>query len=262
MGAARRNFVLTMTGSVAVGLGRPDKALGIRPMLSAAIGAQLTPLFQLGSAAEQLWLVAACTQEMPKPTPEPMVHALAVFGGATLRLGTGRLVVLTLESLDSIMTDLMIKPRFMRPKVAAQAVRDVQSPGHKAQRTARWARIMTKWLITRAGRAGVKWQFAEFGGVTGSESAGIVDILAVRKNHKVHNDEFRRGDLLDIVLIQTKGGTARKPSDSDIKRLIAVKEYHNARAVVLAEWKFRKGLQLSQLIGEGWQPIAASDIFR
>ncbi len=57
------------------------------------------------------------------------------------------------------------------------------SPGRKAQKTARWARIMTKWLITFGGGAKTKWKFVEFGGPTGSESRGIVDILAIRKDH-------------------------------------------------------------------------------
>jgi hypothetical protein len=68
---------------------------------------------------------------------------------------------------------------------------------------------MTKWLITKSGEAGVRWRFVQFGGVTGSESRGIVDILAIRKNHRTIRDGLKRGDLLDIVLIQVKGGSAR-----------------------------------------------------
>jgi len=47
------------------------------------------------------------------------------------------------------------------------------SPGRKAQRTAKWARIMTKVCITRYGTATVPWKFVEFGGLNGDESAGI-----------------------------------------------------------------------------------------
>jgi hypothetical protein len=52
------------------------------------------------------------------------------------------------------------------------------TPGEKAQYTAKWARTMTKWLITYTRRKGVRWNIVEFGGVTGSESRGIVDLLA------------------------------------------------------------------------------------
>ena len=31
------------------------------------------------------------------------------------------------------------------------------TPGHKAQHTAKWARTMTKWLVTYNRRKGVKW---------------------------------------------------------------------------------------------------------
>jgi len=52
------------------------------------------------------------------------------------------------------------------------------TPWKKAQYTAKWARTMTKWLITYTRRKGARWNIVEFGGVTGSESRGIVDLLA------------------------------------------------------------------------------------
>ena len=141
-------------------------------------------------------------------------------------------------------------------------MRDQLSAGKKAKDTARWARTMTKWLITKSGQADVRWRFVEFGGVTGSESRGIVDILAIRKNHRTTRDGLKRGDLLDIVLIQVKGGSAQRPSENDIDRLRAVKEYHHARTVVLAEWKKDRELKLSELVGQQWVARTPSEIFK
>ncbi len=139
---------------------------------------------------------------------------------------------------------------------------DDLTPGQKAQRTAKWARTMTKWLITKCGRANVRWQFVEFGGVTGSESYGIVDIVAIRKDYRTTKDGLKRGDLFDIVLVQTKGGRARRPLPDDVDRLIAVAEHHRARAVVLAEWKKGEDLNLYQLVGHNWEGANPVDIFK
>ena len=135
------------------------------------------------------------------------------------------------------------------------------SPGKKAQKTARWARIMTKWLITYSRSCGAKWNIIEFGGRTGSESKGIVDLIAIRKDHKKIQKGLKRGDLLDIIIIQVKGGKAKWPSCSDIDRLLKVAEHHRARAIVLAEWKKGKSPILYHLVNRIWQEIAPSDIF-
>jgi hypothetical protein len=42
---------------------------------------------------------------------------------------------------------------------------------------------MTKWLITRV-RAARGWEIVNFTGRQGAESRGIVDLLAIRKDHK------------------------------------------------------------------------------
>jgi hypothetical protein len=59
----------------------------------------------------------------------------------------------------------------------------------------------------------------DFVGPNGCESRGIVDLLAVRKNYAVHDGTLKRGDLLDIVLIQVKGGSASRPAQEDKGRL-------------------------------------------
>lgn len=135
------------------------------------------------------------------------------------------------------------------------------SPGRKAQRTARWARTMTKWLISWSNKRGVKWQLVEFGGTTGSESYGIVDILAIRKNHKELNTTGKRGDFFEIVLIQVKGGSSRLPSESDKERLRQVADHHKAKAVVLAEWKKKETLKLYILEEQNWVPVNPMEIF-
>lgn len=110
----------------------------------------------------------------------------------------------------------------------------------RAAEIARWAVTMSKVRI-RTVKARTKWQFVTFLGKTGAESAGIVDVLAVRKDHHNANGDLKRGDGLQIVLIQVKGGGARKPSPEDIKRLRAVARRYHAEQVLLATWK--KGKQ-------------------
>src|SRR5262245_868219 len=114
-----------------------------------------------------------------------------------------------------------------------------------AIRTARWTTIMTKWRIgfetrgRRLAKCGVKparrWQLVGFLGPVGRESAGIVDVMAIRKDHRTSNRKFKRGDLFEIILIQIKGGGAHRPKMEDIQRLRAVAKHYRARDVVLAE---------------------------
>ena len=70
---------------------------------------------------------------------------------------------------------------------------------------------MTKWLVTHSSKGGVKWKLVDFNGAKGQESKGIVDMIAIRKNHKAPEADFLRGDLFEIVLIQVKGGSAKAP---------------------------------------------------
>jgi hypothetical protein len=105
---------------------------------------------------------------------------------------------------------------------------------------------MTRWHIgfvtngKRMGSAKVKstrrWQLVGFPGPAGRESAGIVDLMAIRKYHSTMNGKFKRGDLFEIILIQIKGGGARWPNAEDIRRLRAVAQRYRAKDVILAEW--------------------------
>jgi hypothetical protein len=150
---------------------------------------------------------------------------------------------------------------------------DIQTPAEKAVKTkqkrktaaksintAKWARTMTKWLITHSSKEGVKWQPVHFGGKKGHESSGIVDLMAIRKDHKAPVTGSFRGDLFEIVLIQVKGGNAPFPSCSDVDRLMAVKEHHNAKHVVLSEWKLGKKPRFF-LLPDMDTPVAPTLIF-
>lgn len=103
---------------------------------------------------------------------------------------------------------------------------------------------MTRWAIRFAssgGRAGTsaskRWQFVGFAGPNGSESRGIVDLVAIRRDHLTTDKSFRIGDLFEIVFVQIKGGGAPWPTFDDVKRLRAVQRYYRGKAVVLASWK-------------------------
>lgn len=131
----------------------------------------------------------------------------------------------------------------------------------KASRTACWAKIMTKWLITRGQSGGPRWHVVNFLGPGNCESRGVVDLLAVRKDHGQRDGVVKRGDLFDLVLVQVKGGSAPPPTRDDVLRLRKVAKYHKARAIVLCEWKPRKCLQLFALRRSRWVPVEPKEIF-
>ena len=130
-----------------------------------------------------------------------------------------------------------------------------------AHRTSRWAKTMTKWLITKNCKNGAKWHVINFVGSANSESRGVVDLIAIRKDHHSCNSEIKIGDLFDIVLIQVKGGSAPFPTSSDIARLKKVAKYHRAKAIVLSEWKPKKRLQLYMLQRNKWIEASPNEIF-
>lgn len=106
----------------------------------------------------------------------------------------------------------------------------------KAALTARWAVTMTKVRIRRV-VSRTRWQLVTFYGKSGGESVGVVDMLAIRKDHSKPIGAAKRGDALQIILIQVKGGTAARPTLEDATRLRAVAERHGACDVLLATWK-------------------------
>jgi hypothetical protein len=106
----------------------------------------------------------------------------------------------------------------------------------KAARTARWAVTMTKVRIRQV-VSRTRWQLITFYGKSGAESVGVVDMLAIRKDHSAPVGATRRGDALQIILIQVKGGSAARPTWKDATRLRAVAKKHGACNVLLSTWK-------------------------
>ena len=80
----------------------------------------------------------------------------------------------------------------------------------KAGNTDRWSEILFRALAARVAK---RWRFISFRGVKGGEWRGVVDVLVVRKN-KSRSDHalLKSGDLLELVLVQMKGGSARMPT--------------------------------------------------
>jgi hypothetical protein len=113
---------------------------------------------------------------------------------------------------------------------------DWKKAQQKAALTARWAVTMVKVRIRRVASR-TRWQLVTFYGMSGGESVGVVDLLAIRKDHGEPASGIRRGDALQIILIQVKGGSAAKPTLEDAARLRIVAKRHGARHVLLATWK-------------------------
>lgn len=133
---------------------------------------------------------------------------------------------------------------------------------------------MTRWAIRfassgkRTGSNAVKrWQFVAFAGPGGRESRGIVDLVAIRRDHGSTRGAFLPGDLFEIVLIQIKGGAAAWPSVADQARLDAVRKHYRAKAVVLASWqkgaepRFYALRRVSADRTRAWIEVTAVDVF-
>jgi len=136
----------------------------------------------------------------------------------------------------------------------------------KAALTARWAVTMAKVRIRQA-VSRTRWQLVTFYGESGSESVGVVDLVAIRKDHREPVGGSSRGDALQIILIQVKGGAAAKPTLEDAARLRIVAKRHGARHVLLATWKRGTAARFFRLrrasAGEPWTEITNLDsIFR
>jgi hypothetical protein len=129
-----------------------------------------------------------------------------------------------------------------------------------ARGTGKMANTLAKALAKRFSK---RWQFVDFLGPHGRESAGIVDIVAIRKSgEKPKAPGLKRLDLFDILLIQVKGGSAAKPNDKDIARLRGVSKYYHAKGVVLFQWKKKKQTGFSVLNSRNeWEDKAAADLF-
>jgi hypothetical protein len=69
----------------------------------------------------------------------------------------------------------------------------------------------SNWRIRQV-IARTRWQLVTFCGAAGGESVGVVDMIAIRKDHGKPLPGTKRGGRLQIILIQVKGGKAAMPS--------------------------------------------------
>jgi hypothetical protein len=104
-------------------------------------------------------------------------------------------------------------------------------------KTWKWAVTMTKVRIRQAvaQTPWPRWHFVTFCGPDGGESRGVVDMIAIRKDHGVPRSGTKRGDAVQIILIQIKGGHAAQPTADDGKRLRVVAgnvEERESRAIL------------------------------
>ena len=82
-------------------------------------------------------------------------------------------------------------------------------------------------------------QFVEFRGEDDGESNGIVDLLSIKKDRDTESNKKQglgKGDLLDIIHIQVKGGGSSLPTSNDIKRMQIVSKFYHCRETLLSEW--------------------------
>lgn len=131
----------------------------------------------------------------------------------------------------------------------------------KAHHTGKMANTLAKAL---AKRYAYRWQFWDFRGPNGQESAGIVDIVAIRKSGKVPTIAgLKKLDLFDIILIQVKGGSARRPTADDLSRLRRVGMKYDAESIVLFEWNEDKKIAAFHTLANNndWIPITAAKLF-
>jgi len=134
------------------------------------------------------------------------------------------------------------------------------TPQQKAANTDRWTERLFKALSARVAQ---RWRFVSFRGLGGGEWRGIVDILAIRKDTTVSkHDLLKSGDFFDFILVQMKGGKARKPNATEIARLRAVAKRYRAKEIVLFSWKRERECKFETLgRGNDWKLSSASDIF-
>jgi hypothetical protein len=82
------------------------------------------------------------------------------------------------------------------------------------------------------------------------------------------NAPFKRGELFEIISIQIKGGGAKRPDKSEIKRLRDVAKHYKARDVVLAEWVKGNQLKFNWLVNyradpkKAWGEVDPGVLFR
>jgi hypothetical protein len=140
------------------------------------------------------------------------------------------------------------------------------TPQRKADNVGRWAVTMTKVRIRKV-LSRTRWQLVTFCGKGGGEARGVVDLLAVRKDHRRAIPGAKRGDILQIILIQVKGGGAAMPTAEDGQRLRVVAKWLHAGHILLATWKKGHAVRFSSYRlkatkrAEEWIEVSDRDAF-
>ena len=95
------------------------------------------------------------------------------------------------------------------------------------------------------------------------DGSGVVDVLAIRKDTKRPDRQLlKSGDLFEIILVQMKGGSARRPNVADTKRLRVVKKRYGATDIVLFTWKRGGGCKFEKLgSGDEWILSSSRELF-
>jgi hypothetical protein len=137
----------------------------------------------------------------------------------------------------------------------------------KVMYTEKWSNTMTRWLVRFASDKEHAWRCVTFEGTSHRESRGIVDMLAIRKDHRAKGGVLKRGDLFEIILIQVKGGAAGWPHADDLRRLRVVQRRYGAKTVVLSRWRKATLLNLYSLKASGigsdaWSRAEAVALFK
>jgi hypothetical protein len=95
--------------------------------------------------------------------------------------------------------------------------------------------------ITRVGIRRVlarhRWQLVSLLGPSSIESTGVVNLLAVRQDLGNPPPGLKRGDKLQMLLIQVKGGETNDATEDEIERLRKVARLHGACGILLTNWK-------------------------
>ena len=75
---------------------------------------------------------------------------------------------------------------------------DRKKAGKESVPTGHWSMTMAKVRTTKS-LARTRWQLVTFFGPGGAESVGIVDLIAIRKDHDSPPRGTKRGDNLQII---------------------------------------------------------------
>ena len=125
----------------------------------------------------------------------------------------------------------------------------------------RWAETMTKHGISLGTKKKNPWRFINFRGSKGGESAGAVDLVAIRRRQKKYQT---KSDLLDIILMQIKGSAKDPewPTMAYNRRLRNAGKSCNAKKLVLVRYTYKKDRQFYYLDkGNNWKKSSLESIF-